>query len=223
MTNEQDEAVRLAVYDGYVDSGRPPSENEMAAALDLELADVQASLRNLHESRHVVLDASGDIVMAHPFASVPLGFSVMGRDTLWWGGCAWDSFAVPQLCPDDPEVLVATQCPGCGKPLAWVVNRESPPLGDEVAHFLVPMARVWEDVVHTCGNQRLFCSVECVQRWAESSGNEPGYVMDLAALWRLASRWYEGRLEPGYQRREQVRAREYFREVGLSGPFWGLD
>ena len=182
-----------------------------------------SSLHSLQLARHMVLDADGSIVMAHPFASVPLGFSVMGRDTLWWGGCAWDSFAIPQLCPDDPEVLVATQCPGCGKPLAWVVNREAPPVGDEVAHFLVPMAQCWDDVVHTCNNQRLFCSVECVQRWTESTGVEPGYVMDLATLWRLASSWYEGRLEAGYERREPVRALEYFRSVGLSGAFWGLE
>ena len=32
--------------------------------------------------------------MAHPFSTVPLGFSVMGNRTLWWGGCAWDSFAL---------------------------------------------------------------------------------------------------------------------------------
>jgi hypothetical protein len=161
--------------------------------------------------------------MAHPFASMPFGFSVMGRQALWWGGCAWDSFAIPHLVPSDPEVLVATQCPGCGKPLAWVVGRESPPLGDEVAHFLVPMPNVWDDVVHTCRNQRLFCSVECVARWADTAGVSPGYVMDLATLWRLASHWYEGRLEAGYQRREPSEARDYFREVGLSGPFWGLD
>jgi hypothetical protein len=161
--------------------------------------------------------------MAHPFSSVPLGFSVMGRRTLWWGGCAWDSFAIPQLIPDDPEVLVATQCPGCGKPLAWVVNREAPPVGDEVAHFLVPMARCWDEVVHACRNQRLFCAVGCVERWLATTGHEPGYVMDLATLWRLASRWYEGRLEAGYERREPSLAREYFREVGLAGPFWGLE
>lgn len=223
MTNRADEAVRLAIYQAYATDGRPPSVDAMASALTLETDAVRDSLSRLHEARHIVQGPDGELVMAHPFASVPLGFSVMGKDTLWWGGCAWDSFAIPQLCPDDPEVLVATQCPGCGRPLSWVVNRESPPLGDEVAHFLVPMARVWDDVVHTCGNQRLFCSVECVQRWAESSAVEPGYVMDLATLWRLASRWYEGRLKPGYQRREPDRARDYFREVGLSGPFWGLD
>ena len=222
MVIEQDEAVRLAVYGGFVSDGRPPTLDEMAARLHIDPAAVTESLRHLHAARHVVLGADGEIVMAHPFASVPLGFSVMGHDTLWWGGCAWDSFAIPQLVEDDPNVLVATQCPGCGKPLAWVINRESPPLGDEVAHFLVPMAQVWDEVVHTCSHQRLFCSVECVQRWADSAGLEPGYVMDLATLWRLASRWYEGRLEAGYQRREPDRARDYFREVGLTGPFWGL-
>jgi len=219
----QDEAVRLAVFNGYAGDGHPPTVEEIAATHSLDARAIGESLARLHEARHIVLGPGGDIVMAHPFASVPLGFSVMGHDTLWWGGCAWDSFAIPQLVPDDPEVLVATQCPGCGKPLAWVVNRESPPVGDEVAHFLVPMAQVWDDVVHTCANQRLFCSVECVQRWAETSGNEPGYVMDLATLWRLASHWYEGRLQVGYQRREPDRARDYFREVGLSGPFWGLN
>jgi hypothetical protein len=47
--------------------------------------------------------------------------------------------------------------------------------------------------------------------------------MDLATLWRLAAHWYEDRLEEGYERREPVRALDYFRSVGLSGPFWGLD
>jgi hypothetical protein len=223
MAITHDEAVRLAIYRGYVEDGRPPTVDAIADALASQPDDVRASLRALHDARHVVLRDDGVIVMAHPFASVPLGFSVMGQRTLWWGGCAWDAFAIPQLAPNDPEVLVATQCPGCGRPLAWVVNREAPPVGDEVAHFLVPMARCWDDVVHTCRHQRLFCSVECVERWLATTGSKPGYVMDLATLWRLASRWYEGRLEPGYERREPGLAREYFREVGLAGPFWGLD
>ena len=46
--------------------------------------------------------------------------------------------------------------------------------------------------------------------------------MDLATLWRLARGWYAGRLDRGYQRREPSASAAYFREVGLSGPFWGL-
>ena len=206
------EDVRLPVYRSFAATGRAAERG----ALD------QRALRELHDQRHVVLGADGAIVMAHPFSSVPLGFSVMGRDTLGWGGCAWDSFALAHLLPDEPDVLVATRCPGCDAALAWVVGRDAPPAGDEVAHFLTPAARMWDDVVRTCGHQRLFCREECVAAWLAQSGHERGYVMDLATLWRLARGWYAGRLERGYERREPSEAREYFRSVGLSGRFWGL-
>lgn len=184
--------------------------------------DARAALRRLAEQRHIVLDRDDAILMAHPFAAVPLGFSVMGSSTLWWGGCSWDSFAIPHLVTSEPDVLVATRCPGCDAALSWVVGRDGPPRGEEVAHFLVPVAHMWDDVLHTCGHQRLFCSTDCVDRWLTDSHNERGYVMDLGTLWRLASHWYDGRLSLDYTRREPAQATEYFRSAGLSGPFWGL-
>ena len=78
-----DEAVRLAVYRGYVNDGRPPSIEEMAVELALSAEAVRDALHALNVARHVVLRGD-EIVMAHPFASIPLGFSVMGADTLWW-------------------------------------------------------------------------------------------------------------------------------------------
>jgi hypothetical protein len=219
---EAAEDVRLAVYTELSRTGRAPTVPQLVASTGLAPDDVEQALRALHEHRDIVLDASGEIVMAHPFATIPLGFSVMGSHTLWWGGCAWDSFAMPHLLPDEPSVLVATTCPGCGRPHAFVVERAEPPSGSQVAHFLTPTARIWDDVVHACSHQRIFCDESCVERWLAESGYERGYVMDLATLWRLARGWYSGRLERGYQRREPVTAREYFRSVGLSGPFWGL-
>lgn len=218
-----DEDVRLAVYTGFARLGAAPEHEEVAAQLGVTTDDVRAALDRLADARHVALDPHHAVVMAHPFASVPLGFAVMGRRTLWWGGCAWDSFAVPHLVADEPEVLVSTRCPGCGSALAWVVSRAGPPDGAEVAHFLTPMARVWDDVVAACSHQRLFCSSVCVDDWLRSTGNERGYVMDLPTLWRLAEHWYDGRLARGYQRREPAEAGDYFRSVGLRGPFWGLD
>jgi hypothetical protein len=84
------------------------------------------------------------------------------------------------------------------------------------------MARVWDDVVHACANQRLFCGEGCVATWLERTGNQRGDVLDLPTLWRLAAHWYDGRLRRGYTRREPTAATAYFAEVGLSGPFWGL-
>ena len=220
------EDLRLAVYGSFVTTGQPPSVGSLASSLRSSPPAVVEGLRELAAARHLVLAPSGGdgerIVMAHPFAAVPLGFSVMGPSTLWWGGCAWDSFALPHLIPDAPEVLVATTCPGCGRALAWRVDRVSPPAGDEVAHFLVPAARMWDDVVLTCSNQRLFCSTACVDAWLAATGSTYGSVLDLATLWRLAAGWYAGRLDRGYVRREPSEAKEYLRSVGLSGSFWGL-
>ena len=220
LTDRED--VRLAIYRGFATTGHAPDRDELAAALGLSSDAVHAALRELAQARHIVLDEDGVLVMAHPFAAIPLGFAVMGKAGLWWGGCAWDSFSLPHLLPDEPEVLVSTTCPGCGRALAWVVGRDGAPGGGEVAHFLVPVSRIWDDVVNSCRNQRLFCDRDCVNAWLDRSGHSLGYVMDLATLWRLARGWYAGRLDRGYARREPNESREYFRSVGLEGPFWGL-
>ena len=217
------EDVRLAVYDSFRRTGSPPSPSAVAQRLDVSVPAVEAELRSLDVERHLVLDGGGRIVMAHPFSAVPLGFSVMGSATLWWGGCCWDSFALGHLLPEEASVLVATRCPSCDAPGAWVVDREAPPVSGWVAHFLVPVARMWDDVVHTCGHQRLFCDEGCVESWLDRTGQERGYLMDVPTLWRLAAHWYDGRLDRGYVRREPSAAKEYFRSAGLSGPFWGLD
>ncbi|MFI6587035.1 organomercurial lyase [Embleya sp. NPDC050493] len=213
------EQLRLAIYRGFAETGRAPSDPELAATLGVSEATVRAGLWALHERRHIVL-RDGAIVMAHPFSAVPLGFSVMGPRTLWWGGCAWDSFAIPHLVGE--EVLVATRCPGCEQALAWNVGTEQPPKGDEVAHFLVPITTLWDDVVHACGNQRLFCDEGCVDGWLARTGQTRGCVLDLTKLWRLAEHWYEGRLNRGYERRDPASAAGYFAAVGLEGRFWGL-
>jgi Alkylmercury lyase len=221
VVSHDDEDLRIAVYREFATTGRAPEGDELARMLGAPLVDVEAGLRRLADQRHVVLDHTGRIVMAHPFAAIPLGFVVMGSSTLWWGGCAWDSFAVPHVLTNEPEVLVATRCPGCGVALSWVVGREAPPLGSELAHFLVPAARVWEDVVYACANQRLFCGGDCIEDWLARTGNQRGAVFDLATLWRLAAHWYDGRLDRGYVRREPAEAAAYFADVGLYGRFWG--
>jgi hypothetical protein len=222
MDNED---LRLAVYRAFAGTGRGPSGVDLTDELGVTPAEIECELRELHNSRHLVLSEDGEdgeIVMAHPFSAVPPGFSVMGRETPWWGGCSWDAFALPHVLPAEGEVLVATHCPACSRPHAWNGGTTAPPPGDQVAHFLVPAARMWDDVVYTCRHQRIFCSRQCVADWTAGLGAAPGYVTNLGTLWRFASRWYEGRMDRGYVRRDPVTAAEYVRSPGLTGPFWGL-
>jgi hypothetical protein len=86
------EDLRLAVYRAFAETGRAPQVTELAGQLGADVTAVAAGLAELARDRHLVLDEAGRIVMAHPFSAVPLGFCVMGTRTLWWGGCAWDSF-----------------------------------------------------------------------------------------------------------------------------------
>lgn len=219
--DDRDEAVRLTIYTTLAATGRLPSATELADATRRSVSEVDEALEALATKRHLVFDGDHRIVLAHPFATRNFAFSVMGEHTLWWGGCAWDAFAIPNLVPDEPSVLVATTCPACGTAHSWTVTDDGPPEGTQVAHFLTPMAHVWDDVVHACENQRIFCDEACVDRWLDESGNERGAVFDLATLWRLASQWYAGRLSSPYRRREPQEAHEYFASVGLVGPFWG--
>ena len=218
-----DESVRRAIYLHLAATGVVPDLDVLADEVDGTDAAVDQAIARLADDRHVVLDGGGTIVMAHPFATVNLGFSVMGANTRWWGGCGWESFAIPHLVPGTPEALVATTCPQCERPLAWTVTNTAPPDGDEVMHFPTPMHRVWDDVVSTCAWQRIYCSRDCLDRWLGDKQRPEGYVTDLETLWRLASHWYDGRLDSPYERREPAEAKDYFRSVGLEGPFWGLD
>ena len=103
MNHQADlESLRLAVYRAFARDGRAPQNRVLAQQLGTDPAGIEAGLRALATARHLVLDAEGRIVLAHPFASIPLGFSVMGARTLWWGGCAWDAFALPQLVVSEP-------------------------------------------------------------------------------------------------------------------------
>lgn len=216
------EDVRVAVYRALAATGRLPDERRLVeiAGSPEQLAEI---IRTLADQRAWALGADGTIELAHPFGTRSFGFSVMSADTLWWGGCCWDSFAIPHLVPGAAPVIVASSCPACARPLAWRVDTDAGPEGAEVAHFLVPVSRMWDDVLHTCENQLLFCDDRCVDVWLERHGHDEGYRMDLDTLWRLASGWYRGRLDHGYRRREPAAAKTYLHDAGLSGPFWGLD
>src|SRR6476661_7105201 len=129
VNREVVERVRRAIYDTFASQGHPPSRQQVRDLAAVDEAQVNEAVAELAAQRHLALDQSGNVVMAHPFTTVNLGFSVMGERNLWWGGCAWDSFAIPNLVKDEPSVLVATTCPACRRPLAWTVTRAGPPEG----------------------------------------------------------------------------------------------
>jgi hypothetical protein len=220
--------LRLFVYGQFADRARAVGPDDVATAFGLPAAEALDALRALDDAHLLVLDSGRQrIVMAHPWAAMPMGFVVASDTQKWWGGCAWDSFAIPSLVR--APCLVATHCPACGRVLALDVHADAPPgpssgsgqgTGEMVAHLPVPVARMWDDVVLTCSSQLLFCSRGHVADWLARTGTREGAVLSLDALWNLAAGWYAGRLSPGYRRRTPAEAAGFFEDIGLTGDFW---
>ena len=179
------ERVRRAVYDAFAATGRCPSRTDLPALLGIGQGEADHGLAELAASRQLALDPTGEVVMAHPFTSINLNFSVMGEQTC--GGAAARGTASP--CPTSSP----TSHGSSWRPRALAAEALSPgrcslrPSGRGRGRaLLVPMQDCWVDVVHTCRHQRLFCSEDCVEAWLTSTGNTRGYVMDLVTLggWR---------------------------------------
>lgn len=212
--------VRLFIYHSFANN---VLVNADVLAHQFRITEDQAlhSLRQLHDQHLIVLDNDRrNIVMAHPWSTKNLGFIVSSSKHEWWGGCAWDSFAIPSLI--DEKCHVSTKCPSCGSEIDIDVEPDQPPdVGSEiVAHFLIPVTEMWNDVVYSCSNQLLFCSREHVNGWLKETGNTFGTILDLKTLWTLATGWYKGRLSADYRRRDANEAAEFFRSICLTGDFW---
>lgn len=212
--------VRIYVYRTFADKAMV---NAKDVAFQFRITEDEALqlLRQLHDDHLIVLDIDRtNIVMAHPWAAKNLGFVVASSKQKWWGGCAWDSFAIPSLINE--TCLVVTRCPACGHTLSIDVEPDRPPneTNDWVAHFLVPVTEMWNDVVYSCSNQLIFCNREHVDQWLQKTGNTLGTILDMFTLWTLATEWYKGRLTPEYRRRTANEAAEFFANIGLKGDFW---
>lgn len=118
--------LRAHVYRQFAEHARAVRPDEVAAAFGVTAADALDALRALDDAHLLVLDPGRRrIVMAHPWAAGPMGFVVASDTQKWWGGCAWDSFAIPALVGS--ACLVATHCPACARVLALDVRPDVPP------------------------------------------------------------------------------------------------
>jgi hypothetical protein len=213
--------LRQVVYREFVEEGHPPTAAEAARRLQIGVEEVLAGWGRLHDRHALVLDEDRvGVRMAHPFSARQMHFVVASAEQKWWGGCAWDSFGI--MAALDQQVLVATTCLGCGRPLAVLADPQGPPPEPYVAQFLVPAARWWDDVVRTCSTIRLACNPGHVEDRAAGSGERTGAVVDLETIWRLGKVWYGDRLHDDHRRRTPEEATAVFAELGLTGPFWDM-
>jgi hypothetical protein len=143
-----DDDVRLAVYERFVADGEPPAVEQVAERLGRPVADVEASVRRLHDNHALVLEhGTLDVWMANPLCARPTPFRVRTARGEYWGTCVWDALGIPAMLGGD--ATIATSCADCGEPMELRVRRGELEPVDGVAHFAVPARRWWEDIGFT--------------------------------------------------------------------------
>ena len=140
-----DNLVRAEIYRHFRDRSGVPTAASCAQALRLDVDEVKDAFQRLADSRAIVLDQAGEILMAHPYSGVPTGHVVEVADRSWDTNCGWDAFAVLALAGDG---RYRAADPLTGEPIEWSVeDGEISP--DGVVHFLVPAREFWDDIGYT--------------------------------------------------------------------------
>lgn len=143
-----DQRVRGAVYDAFLTRGDAISKVGIAAELSIGESLIAESFKRLADARVLVLQpASGEVLMANPFSAVPTVFQVRAASRAWWGNCIWDALGIIAMTRRDGTV--ETSCPDCGEALSLSVVDGGLVPAEGVAHFTVPAARWWDDIVFT--------------------------------------------------------------------------
>jgi hypothetical protein len=143
-----DDQVRGYVYDRTVQEGRPPRSAEVADALSITPVEARESFKRLNSRRLLALaPESGEIVMAPPFSAVPTPFQVLVGDRAYFANCVWDAFGIPAALHQDAKINASCAC--CGEPMAFSVRNAQPDPATGIAHFAVPAAHWWDNIVHT--------------------------------------------------------------------------
>jgi len=134
-----DVELRRRILAFFVETARAPKPADVDATAD--------DYRRLADAHALVLDADGAIVIANPFSGMPTAYTAEADGRTWDANCAWDGLGI--LAALGGDGAVHTTCSDCGEPLALEVRGGSLAETGTVAHFLVPAAAWYDDLVHT--------------------------------------------------------------------------
>jgi DNA-binding transcriptional MocR family regulator len=147
-------SVKLTIYRHLAETTDAPTVYEIAQQLGLADGEVQQAFDELHRKRLLVPEP-GDparIRMAPPFSAVPTSFKVhvngeRSNGKRYDANCVWDSLGI--LAAFHADGMVRARDGHSREAMTLVIRDGEPKPTPCVAHFAVPAARWWDDIIHT--------------------------------------------------------------------------
>jgi hypothetical protein len=144
-----DTQVKLAIYEITAETGSVPNSSQVSRKIHIDEDEVLAAFQHL-QAKRLLLPEPDDphrIRMAPPFSGVPTRFPVEANGRQYYANCVWDAYGIAAALHCD---AISRATDGhTGEPLTLEVQNGKPVLEPYVAHFAVPAARWWDDLIFT--------------------------------------------------------------------------
>ena len=144
-----DTTVKLAIYRITAETGTVPNATQVADETATDEAGVLGAFKRLHAKRLLVPEPNDPtrIRMAPPFSGIPTDFPVEARGCRYYANCVWDAYGVAAALHSN--AVIPARDGYTGESLVLEVKDGRPVLYPYVAHFAVPAAQWWKDIVFT--------------------------------------------------------------------------
>ncbi len=219
--------IRKYIYDRFLQTSRPPVVEEIMDRFDLRRPQAVESLKILESEKHVVLlPGTERILMAHPFSAVTTPFRVkLTGGQVMFTNCSLDSIAMHVMLEQD--LRIESFCHHSGKRIEVDLKNENVrsvrPEG-MIVYLGLPVARWWDDIIHTCSNTMVFFgSQRDLDEWLTSNRIKArGQDLTIEKTIKLSLPMYRRRMEIDYERPSIPELTNHFRSLDLQEPFWQL-
>ena len=147
--DEFDIRVKLLLYQMIAETSVIPDSREVAASLSVPVGEVEEAFQRLHKMRLLVPEP-GDpsrIRMAPPFSGIETSFRVVIESKTHYANCVWDALGIAAALHQNATVEASDG--HTGESLMIHVGQSGAKETTYVAHFAVPAALWWKDIIFT--------------------------------------------------------------------------
>ena len=142
-----DTRIRTYVFDALMRTATVPPFDAIAGDFEREPDEIRESFRRLAEAHIFVLQDTGELMAANPFAAIPTPFQIIANGVRYSAMCIWDSLGIPAMLGSDAEVQ--TTCGDCYGEMVLRIAVGELQRADGVVHFAVPAAQWWNNIVYS--------------------------------------------------------------------------
>lgn len=208
--------VRQMVTRYFLDFGYPPSVSLIAQSFNKAEPDLISIMQELEQNKALVLHPhQPEVWIAHPFSASPNSFWVedLSNKKGWWSNCAWCAMGVAALAKRG--VRLHSRWGGESEPFVLDIVNGELSTSDFVVHMAKPVARMWDNVIHTCSLILPHRSKEELAAWCNRHDVPLGAILPASKCWELSQKWYGSYLDDDWNRKNAEEVAEFFSSIGL--------